>query len=507
MKRACTNPLNRAGHSRPVSPRLALVLALAILAPGCASVGGGDLKAASVARLDGSPLVFSPPKAMDQPTNGAEPNVAVAADGTLWITAVAGSQERPNEMQGAAWLWRSKDNGSSWETLRSPQRDTPLGSVQGTRRPFGSSDADVVASPDGWVYSTDWWNWGSPAVAPVPAVDGLSPNNRYGSYLVEASGDGGQTWTSAPVTTLDSLGGVDRQWLVAGPNGTVGLFYAYFHGVQNAIRSAGDPSYRADALMSIESVWSTDHGATWGNPVTVVPTASNGDYQIAHPRWVGNGTYVMPYGFVDWTQGTDDWHNPSEVRLAVSSDGGASWRSRTVAKVPQGFDNLWAVQGAVDATGRVAVAWAARTDRTMTVFESESTDLGESWSAPVALRSEGLNFLPWVAARGDGEIAVGWYGGIATGDPTKAPKDSPWFAYVAHRPSLNASWGVDKVSLEPVKTGPMCPKGAACASDREELDYLSVAFSADGRLNVAFAKSRDLGGTKAGLVEFARTLG
>ncbi|MEA3200517.1 MAG: hypothetical protein QOE90_1945 [Thermoplasmata archaeon] len=478
-----------------------LALALVLVVPGCATPSA-KLDAAALPRVDGAPLAFAAPKPMDQPTNGAEPNLAIGKDGTTWIAAVAGSQERPNAMQGAAWLWRSKDHGATWETLRSPQRDTPLGTVQGTRRPFGSSDADVVTAGDGWVYYTDWWNWGSPVTTPLAQA-----NSRYGSYLVEASGDGGATWSSAPVTTLDSVGGIDRQWLVAGPDGTVGIFYAYFHGVQNTVRNAGDINGRGDALMSIESVWSTDHGATWSAPVTVVPTASNGDYQIAHPRYVGNGTYVMPYGFVDWTSGTDDWHNPSQVRLAVSRDNGTSWHSEKVADAPEGFDNLWAVQGAVDDHGRVLVAWAARTNQTMTLFASESADLGRTWSAPAALRSEGLNFLPWVAARGDGEFAVGWYGGDGTGDPGKAPQDAKWFAYVAHRPAEGAAWGVDKASLEPVKTGPMCPKGAACTSDREELDYLSVAFAPDGKLGVAFAKSRMVAGAKAGLVEFAGALG
>lgn len=498
MNATCTNDLTPRRHSRRVRPLLALLVLAALAVPGCATPAA-DLKAASLARTDGAPLAFAPAKAMEQPTGGAEPNVAVAPDGTLWITAVAGSQERPNALQGAAWLWRSKDHGATWETLRSPQRDTPLGSLPQTRRPFGSSDADVTTAADGWTYYTDWWNWGSPVVAPVPGVAGASPNNRYGSYLVEASGDGGATWSSAPVTTLDSLGGVDRQWLVAGPNGTVGLFFAYFHGQENAARS--------DPLMSIQAVWSTDHGQTWSNPAPVIPPASNGDYQIAHPRYVGNGTYVMPYGAVDWTQGTDDWHNPSEVRLAVSRDNGSSFSSRLVAKVPQGFDNLWAVQGAVDATGRVIVAWAARTNDTMTIFESESTDLGLTWTPPLALRAEGLNFLPWVAARGDGEVAVGWYGGNTTGDPVKADKGATWFAYVAHRAGADQPWGVGRVSPEPIKTGPICPKGAACGADREVLDYLSLAFSPDGALNVAFAKSRDVNGAKAGQVEFARTTG
>jgi hypothetical protein len=46
------------------------------------------------------------------------------------------------------------------------------------------------------------------------------------------------------------------------------------------------------------------------------------------------------------------------------------------------------------------------------------------------------------------------------------------------------------VSLEPVKTGPMCPRGAACDGDRELLDYVSMVYSG-GRVHYAFARSED----------------
>ncbi|MFA5860894.1 MAG: sialidase family protein, partial [Candidatus Thermoplasmatota archaeon] len=432
-----------------------------------------------------------------QPTAGAEPNIAIAKDGTIFITAVAGSQEKPNALQGAAWLWRSKDHGATWDTLRSPQRDTPLGSLPMTRRPFGSSDADVVTSTDGWVYYSDWWIARGPIVAPVGLP--ISPGN----YLVERSNDAGATWQSAPITTIDAATSVDRQWLVAGDNGTLGLFYAYFHPVQNVVRNAGDPFSRADGIMSIEAVWSHDHGASWSNPTVVVPPQSMADYQIAHPRFLGNHTFVMPLGWTDDSYGTDAWKDPAQVRLYVTRDDGASWLGSKVADVPQGFDNLWAVQGAADETGRVSVAWAARTNATMTVFLSESTDLGRSWTMPLALRNEGLNFLPWVAARGDGELAVAWYGGDSTGEPMKADAKAAWYPYVAHRPAAGQPFSLTTMSVSPIKTGPLCPKGAACGSDREILDYLSIAFDADGDLHAAFARSRDVNGAKAGLVMYA----
>ena len=83
-------------------PSSAFLVVAALLLSGCATPGAGlDPQDA----LPSAPAL-GPSIAMDQPTGGAEPNLAIAPDGTLWITAVAGSQERPNHERGAAWLWR-----------------------------------------------------------------------------------------------------------------------------------------------------------------------------------------------------------------------------------------------------------------------------------------------------------------------------------------------------------------------------------------------------------------
>jgi hypothetical protein len=158
----------------------------------------------------------------------------------------------------------------------------------------------------------------------------------------------------------------------------------------------------------------------------------------------------------------------------------------------------------VDAAGTLYAAWAARTGETMTLFLSESRDEGLTWTGPLALRAEGLNFLPWVAARGDGQVAVAWYGGNATGNPEDAPEDAAWFTYVAERKGPGEPFSLGAASgAAPVKVGPMCPKGAACTGNREILDYPSLAYDAQGGIHVAFATSREVAGVKAGLVNYA----
>lgn len=389
---------------------------------------------------------------------GGEPNIAALPDGTLFVTAPTGLQMQPNAVNGAAYLWRSRDGGATWETLREP-RGSPVGFGA-----FCSCDADVVTSPDGWVYYSDWWN---------------------GGYLVEASDDGGDTWSPMPFTTREAavLINVDRQWLVAGDDGLVGLFYAHFSAVDVPV-----PLPVADLATGIHAVFSRDHGATWGEPVVVLDPEAGHAFQIAHPRIMPDGTMVMPYGYVDIGDG-GFWRDESMVKLAVSTDG-ASWEHVDVAEVPEGFDNLWAVQADVDASGAIHVAWSARVDDDiMATWVATSRDAGATWTEPLALRAEGLNFLPWVAAFGGGTVAVGWYGGNATGDPTEA--DDEWFAYVAESHDGGNTFVVHRVSDEPVKVGSLCPKGASCDGDRELLDYVSMVYDATGALHYAYARSDD----------------
>ena len=479
------------------------LLVLALLASGCAAPAA-ELDPAAAALAAG--LVFGGHADMDQPTSGAEPNLAILPDGTLFITAVAGSQERPNHAQGAAWLWRSTDDGATWETLRAPARETPLGSLPQTRRPFGSSDADVVASPDGWVYYSDWWNWGAPVTtpaSPVPLpVQGVSPNTRYGSYLVERSSDGGATWDATSVTTLHSLGGIDRQWLVAGEDGWVGLFYAYFHGPSPGVAGTRPLGER----MSIQAVYSTDHGETWSGPAPVVEAPAPEGLQIAHPRLTSDGLLWMPFAWA--IENETYWTNPGEVRVAVSDDLGATWDVVKIADAPGGFDNLWAVQGDHDDAGALHVAWAQRRGEHMVVRHAESADGGLMWSAPDDVSAPGLAVLPWVAAQRDGDVAVGYYAAEATGEAEEVADDVAWHAVIARRVGDDAgeAWARANASPEPVKVGPLCPKGAACTADRELLDYFSLDFDTEGKLHVAYAKSREVGGAKAGLVAYASSL-
>ena len=472
---------------RPSVPTMRVAALLSALALSALVLAGCSDKPAPAAPAPPAVVLpvpqFAEPVPMPQ-VGGGEPNIAILPDGTLFVASPAGLS-KPNVQQGGAWLWRSKDGGHQWETLRQPyaaQQQEQQGLPAGA---FCSCDADVIASPDGWVYYADWW------------IAGLA---GPGQYIVEASSDGGETWTANGATIPENIvASVDREWLVAGADGFLGLFYSFFGSTPSPVPTPV-PAFGLDRPgQAIEAVFSNDHGQTWSTPIPVVPAASNVALQIGHPVLAPNGTLMMPYGLVH-TSGNDFWFDDSEVRLASSMDKGATWKDTLLASAPLGFDNLWAVQGAVDAsTGEATVVWAARdtgvshgkvsADSTMGLWVRQFGPLGDR--APYLVRGAGQNFLPWATAR-NGTAAVGWYGGDATGDMTAAKGGSQWYAYVATAPDgifRPGNTTVSQVSAEPVKTGAICPKGAACNSDRELLDYVSLVLDGQGLLHYTYTKS------------------
>lgn len=456
------------------------LLALAVLLLAGCSDPAADPEVATPSSRD-LPMEFAPDVPLPQPAGAGEPNIAILPDGTLFVTAPVGGSPKPNVGEGAAYLWRSTDGGTTWETLRSPELPAEPENAPRPGGGFCSCDADVIASPDGWVYYSDWW------------IAGVAPGN----YLVEASSDGGDTWTANSLPIPQNLvAGMDRQWLIAGDDGFVALFYSFFS--STPLQSVPVPVFGLDRPgQAIEGVYSYDHGQTWTAPLPVVPASDLG-LQIGHPRMTPDGNVWMPYGAI--LDGDETfWRNPSEVRAVVVSRSGTILSDVLVAEAPEGFDNLWAVQGTTDPdTGRSYTVWAARTgDDDSAVWLSSSDDLA-SWTLPYPVDALGVNVLPWADARG-GSVTVGWYGSDFTGDPIEAGAQTKWYALGARWndtawPPRAATMPVTYVSPQPVKEGPMCPRGAACNGDRELLDYVSMVHDADGVVHYAFARSR---GTEA----------
>lgn len=470
----------RPRHVRTAPSMSALVLVAlsgCLVTPDAGNEGGDDERA--------SALRFSTPLELGEgPVRSPEPIVETFSDTGLFIAAIASPQDDPNQRVGASWLWRSLDGGDSWDTLRAP--GAGVSATVDRPGPFGTWDVDVRASGDGWVYYTDFWT-----AYPGPPVSAfIGPGN----LMVERSNDDGVTWTSTPIT-IPEPALFDRQWLLTGPDGLVGLFWA------SSFEPGNIGAAATGYVSALKAVFSHDHGATWSTaaPTKVVPPVPDSIEQIARPFVIPGGPIVMPYTNTPGiSRGADEddrparyWLAPTQIAIAMSEDQGETWTQRVVANAPEGLDNLWALQGAADDVGNAYLAWAAREGDHIRVFFIESHDSGRSWTAPTALSAPGFAVLPWVAATGNGTVAVAWYFTEGSGRSEGAAAETAWFPQVALR-RHGDGFVMANASNAPVKYGPWCAKGNNCVDavgTNELRDFLSVAFDRAERVHLAYAEA------------------
>lgn len=445
-------------------------------------------------------LSFAAAVAMPQPTDGGEPTIAIAPDGTLWITAKAGNQDKPSMYEGASWLWRSTDGGATWDTVRSPIRAIPTTPM--TREPVRASDPDVVATGDGWVYYLDWWIPRNPVLVSPPVGLPVGPTTNF---IVERTNDGGVTWEKTPVTIPADEGmGVDRPWLVANDEGFVGIAYNGNGGLHGSYPQVpgGAPGLRFTA--------SHDRAATWSTPVTAVEETPGTALLIGRPALLPSGRILMPYGELAYAEDGYVFDDPAEVRVAYSDDQGASWRNVPVAAAPGGFDQIWPVQGATAPDGSAAITWSSREAGRLVLRVATTPDGGATWSEPAVVRSDGTSALPWIAMMDAQRMAVGYFHGDYEGDPRNASSNVAWYAQVSETRDGGATWVTATAGDGPVKMGRFCPIGTFCererVSDRELLDYVGLAYAPDGTLHYSWTESRDLAdGLKDGHVHYAHS--
>jgi len=441
----------RVAASARARSAFAAATAVALLAAaGCADpsakVGGtSPVPAATAAHLAVAASVPLP-----QTMFAREPRIT-SANGTLFVAAPSGYQSSFNGVAGADYLWRSP-NGTTWQVQHAPAAPQAV-------QLWCSCDSDVVGAPDGWVYTSDWWFAGVGA----------------GNFNVQASHDGGATWTSAPVT-MPFASYIDRQWLAAGAGGLVLLTWSF------------TPPYRA-GLNGTQpqsgfdrEVWSAvshDHGQTWGPPSQVTAYRAGSFPHAGHPLVLGDGTLLVPVGVVPGA--VSGWNRTTSLRLYRSTDGGMSWSFAPVATLPQGITYTWGLQAATDGKARVAMAWTSRNGTEEPVFVSQSADGGRTWSAPEEVQRQGLNRYPWLDMDADGGLWLAWYGSNATD-----PKDpgAQWFPMVAWQDGPGSAWVSARADAQPSVTSQECDGN--CPLTDELRDFLSVAALPGHQAAVAY---------------------
>ena len=404
------------------------------------------------------PLEFGTPRFIDKTRAGGEPVSVVAADGSISVSAHAGTTHayKSADVAGGAGdfavgytnqtlNWRSTDGGDTWQYVGLPVLNYGPHSLTST----GFSDPDFSIDAGGRIYNVE--------------ID-------LANVSVFSSVDDGQSYTFANPES----GSGDRPWVTGGDKDEA---FLYINLPQQLLRS-------------------TDGGLTWlpANPTKLAPP-------VTAKLWVD------PLKPGKLTPGDTGLIGPvGGSGVAFSPDDGKTWTTYNGAGLGKNNDKFGAV--AVDSKGTVyraaAGGYTSASDKTpdgqVTFNWFDRT--AKKWGTPVELDiPEGDAFWPWIVAGDDGRVAIGWY-------QNHAGKPNEFYTYVAytlngHGSTVTCSDGstqtvppqfsVANASGRPVHVGQVCQGGTGCNTslgdpgDRRLGDFFTINFDLDGTLFVATA--------------------
>jgi hypothetical protein len=459
---------------------------------------------------------------------------SVAAPGTTSTAEEPGEQAADGEERGGSEVELEQQETADRLDAAAEAR------AAGT---FGNLFAATSGPTAGWIGpqlmnpATDDWE---PAVATDPNAPYVYLiTTRYGQpktcsshcptpYIaLTVSSDGGHTW--GPQVPLCVCRGSKAQYdpTIEVVRNTGAVYSAFL----NADRAGG---------FSTVFVKSTDHGATWTDPVHVYGKVSWTDKPEVTMNPTGKDVYVSwngPQGGdlyvgqshdagATWTQrkltntkryyyaydgrvlpdatvvfsesslrysgsksvGGSVWHH-----AIISRDRGATWQNVVVAKVPVGepcvadgcSPDFYMGQTSVvsDAAGHLVFAYEgpAVASGPQRVFVKTSPDEGRTWGAAKALSIAGENATgPRLASSGNGDVRM-WYMQTASGDDPDA-----WNVWYRSSPNGGATWS-PPVKLDDAPSG---AAGYVNAKGFDEIygDYGEIAVTNRGKTFAAWGE-------------------
>lgn len=423
----------------------ALLAGLLPLANGASSSAGGR----NCPGVKPPKLAFGKPSYIDKNRAGGEPVAITAQDGSIIVSAHAGTThayKSPDAAPGAGDFavgyanqtlnWRSDNGGKSWKYVGLAGQEVGPHTATST----GFSDPDLSMDAGGRIYNVE--------------ID-------LANVAVFSTNDDGQSWPRGNPIAASG----DRPWVTGAEKDEVFLY-----------------------VNLPKQLWrSTDGGLTY-SLVTQGGMLSDGKL-LVDPLKPKTGL-VGPL---------------SEGGVAISPDDGVSWKAypAPLGKSTQFFGTIGVDRkGWVYAANAGGYAGASDTTADGEVTFNYFNRKSNKWAKnPVQIDiPKGDAMWPWMIAGDDGRAAVVWY-------QTLNGNQNKFYIYAAytnnaHGTTVTCSDGskqfvepqfsVANASGRPIHTGKICLGGTGCnaatdfeAGDRRLGDFFSVNFDAKGNLYIA----------------------
>lgn len=419
---------NRGGRTFRLTA-IALAAVATLVGAGCLSPAAPP---STTDELNPSPVppTFLAPAKVNGAAHAYEPSLVLDSAGNRYITAHKSGPVAGPQM--ASWFWTSPD-GRNWSAMPSPADGHTL---------LWGLEGDLAVDAEDRIYF----------------VDTYLADLTLGTWQ---GGPSGPEWVSSrPI--MGTVSRDDRPWLAAHGDGIL-----YYMGNNGDAFSAVDPA-NPTARGWISFTASEDGGLTWRVPETIGGS------------WWFCGLAADPADDVTVHRACNiTGQGSGTVRAESSNDRGRTWQERGV--IPRGpIDQPLYIASSVDETGTAFHVWV-------------DDDLRDTLPAALRLgivREDDMQVLDlpvhnqsiwkqWVAARGNGTVAVAYY----TSPEVPTDDESPWFLRVLFStPQADGpyEWLDILADPEPVHHGVVGPQ-----------DFFQARYGRDGLLHIAYQREAE----------------
>ena len=365
----------------------------------------------------------------------------------------------------------------------------------------GGGDADIaVNAPD--PNNSAIPNLALTSLTLAPGVTATNSRNR------------GDVFFTPPNVVAALVPGDDRMWNDAAND--VSTVYVSYHdlatfNIEVQRSNNGGLTYTAGLGEAIDA-------ATLPAAGSLIPTDSANtaaQIKVDHSACPTRGNLYVAFVAPD-SQSENDASGPQRsVYVGVSADAGLgaptfTFTDHKVFASPAGSpgaahgnNNIFPAL-AVDDFGNVYTVWSDNQN----IFLSSSSNLGNTWTAPVRVNADGTvgkaNVFPWVAADAYGHVVVTWLGANLAGNSNDVATMQPacadgttdcwaqWNVYAAESVNGNAAvpaFTQHAASDHIIHSGTVCTNGTGCSNgdSRSLADFFQVALDAQHRANIAFS--------------------